>query len=254
MNILIIDDNDPDARQLEKLLKEVAPDKKVMGRCCSVNDSLEWFQKHPMPDLVFSVVELPDGLSFEIFNKLEKRPPVIFTCPYEKYAIDAFKANGIYYILKPVKKEALKEAINRHATLFPYKLNGTSVVPGPPAGKNTFQERFLVTVGRQMRLIKADEVAYFFTEHKIVYLVTFQGAKYRTSFTLERLEGQLNPAVFFRINRQFIINVSAIVKLLPASKSRLEVMLRPETGHNTTTSFGRTDSFCHWMLGGFSMS
>lgn len=254
MNILIIENNEADARRLEKLIKEVAPDKMVVGRCFSINNAVDWFQHHPMPHLVFSVVELPDGLSFEIFKKLKDRPPVIFTCPYENYAIDAFKANGIYYIKKPVEEKALEEAFNRYAMLFPNRRNGTAVVPGSTAGKQTFQERFLVTVGSQMRLIQANEVAYFFTERKIVYLVTFQGVKYRTGFTLERLEGQLNSAVFFRINRQFIINISAIVKLLPVSKSRLEVVLRPETSHNTITSFGRTESFCNWMLGGFSMS
>jgi DNA-binding LytR/AlgR family response regulator len=130
----------------------------------------------------------------------------------------------------------------------------TTVQPATNSGKTSYQERFLVTIGRQMKLVAAEEVAYFFTEQKIVYLVTFQRVKYNTGFTLERLEQQLNPASFFRINRQFIINISAIVKLLPASKSRMQVVLKPETIHDTITSFGRTESFYSWMLGGFEMA
>jgi DNA-binding LytR/AlgR family response regulator len=254
MRTLIIDQDQQAVKHLEKLLNEIAPEKKISGRCKDIKTAKQWLQKNPLPDLIFSAIELPDGLSFDIFNNLRKKPPVIFTCSYGKYAIDTFKANGIYYLLKPVKKEELTEAINRYDTFFSCSTQETVPASSAKAGKASFQERFLVTIGRQMKLIQAEEVAYFFTEQKIVYLVTFQHIKYNTGFTLERLEQQLNPATFFRINRQFIINIAAIVKLLPASKSRMQVILRPETNHDTITSFGRTESFCKWMLGGFEMA
>jgi DNA-binding LytR/AlgR family response regulator len=254
MRILIIDQDSQAIRYLEKLLNEIAPENKISGRCKDIKTADQWLQKNPLPDLIFSVIELPDGLSFEIFNNLRKKPPVIFTCSYEKYTIDAFKANGIYYLLKPVKKEELKEALNRYETFFSPGENASTIKGAEKPGKVSYQERFLVTIGRQMKLISIEDVAYFFTEQKIVYLVTFQNVKYNTGFTLERLEQQLNPAMFFRINRQFIINISAIVKLLPASKSRMQVVLKPETTHDTITSFGRTESFCSWMLGGFEMA
>jgi len=253
MRILIIDQDAEAVKHLEKLLNEIAPEKKISGRCKDLKTATQWLEKNPLPDLIFSVIELPDGLSFDIFNNLREKPPVIFTCTYEKYAIDAFKANGIYYLLKPVKKEELKEALNRYDTFFSSERLETTIQPATNACKGLYQERFLVTIGRQMKLVQAEEVAYFFTEQKIVYLVTFQRVKYNTGFTLERLEQQLNPASFFRINRQFIINISAIVKLLPASKSRMQVVLKPETNHDTITSFGRTESFYNWMLGGFEM-
>jgi DNA-binding LytR/AlgR family response regulator len=254
MRILIIDQDAEAVKYLEKLLNEIAPEKKISGRCKDIKTTEQWLQKNPLPDLIFSAIELPDGLSFEIFNKLRKKPPVIFTGEYEKYTIDAFKANGIYYLLKPVKKEELQEALNRYETFFSRGEDVSTIKSAVKPGKSLYQERFLVTIGRQMKLIAAEEVAYFFTEQKIVYLVTFQHVKYNTGFTLERLEQQLNPAMFFRINRQFIINISAIVKLLPASKSRMQVVLKPETIHDTITSFGRTESFCNWMLGGFEMA
>jgi DNA-binding LytR/AlgR family response regulator len=253
MRILIIDQDGEATKHLEKLLNEMAPEKKISGRCKDIKSAKQWLQNNPLPDLIFSVTELPDGLSFDIFNNLAKKPPVIFIGEYEKYAIDAFKANGIYYLLKPVKKEELTEALNRYETFFSSMRPDSTMEPSSRIVKGSYQERFLVSIGRQMKLIAAEEVAYFFTEQKIVYLVTFQRVKYNTGFTLERLEQQLNPAMFFRINRQFIINISAIVKLLPASKSRMQVVLKPETIHDTITSFGRTESFFNWMLGGFEM-
>lgn len=253
MRILIIDQDGPAMKHLEKLLNEMAPEKKISGRCKDIKSAEQWLQNNPLPDLIFSVTELPDGLSFGIFNNLGKKPPVIFIGEYEKYVIDAFKANGIYYLLKPVKKEELTEALNRYETFFSSMRPDPTIEPSAKIVKGSYQERFLVSIGRQMKLISAEEVAYFFTEQKIVYLVTFQRVKYNTGFTLERLEQQLNPAMFFRINRQFIINISAIVKLLPASKSRMQVVLKPETIHDTVTSFGRTESFFNWMLGGFEM-
>lgn len=253
MGILIIDQDPEAVKYLEKSLNEIAPEKKISGHCQDIKTSRKWLQKNPLPDLIFSVIELPDGVSFDIFNNLREKPPVIFIGEYEKYAIDVFKANGIYYLLKPVKKGELKEALNRYNTFFSHIRFETIVKPATIKSKVSYQERFLVTIGRQMKLIPVEEVAYFFTEQKIVYLVTFQHVKYNTGFTLERLELQLNPAMFFRINRQFIINISAIVKLLPASKSRMQVVLKPETIYNTITSFGRTESFCNWMLGGFEM-
>lgn len=244
MRVLIIDPDPQTTKHLEKLLHEIAPEKEISGRCKDVRTATQWLQKKPLPNLIFSAIELPDGLSFEVFNNLQKKIPVIFTCPYEKYAIDAFKANGIYYLLKPVKKDELAAALNRYETFFAVKRREATIKSKP-----SYQERFLVTIGRQMKLVPAEEVAYFFTENKIVYLVTFQHAKYNTGFTLERLEQQLNPTLFFRINRQFIINISAIVKLFPASKSRMKLVLKPETVYDTVTSFGRTESFTNWMLG-----
>jgi DNA-binding LytR/AlgR family response regulator len=254
MGILIIDQDSQAIKYLEKSLNEIAPHMEISGRCTDIKSAEQWLQKNPLPNLVISVIELPDGLSFDIFNKLQKKPPVIFMGENDKYAMDAFKANGIYYLLQPIKKEELNAALNRYETFFSRAdVENTGKAAVNPV-KGSYQERFLVTIGRQMKLILAEDVAYFFTEQKIVYLVTFQNVKYNTGFTLERLEQQLNPAMFFRINRKFIINISAIVKLLPASKSRMQVVLKPEILHDTITSFGRTESFCSWMLGGFEMA
>ncbi|HEY1200338.1 MAG TPA: LytTR family DNA-binding domain-containing protein, partial [Niastella sp.] len=191
MRVLIIDPDPQAVKYLEKLLTEIAPEKEISGRCKDIKTATQWLQKNPLPNLIFSAIELPDGLCFEVINKLQKKIPVIFTCASDKYAIDAFRANGIYYLLKPFKNEELTAALNRYETFF----SSTTKRQATVNEKSSYQERFLVTIGRQMKLVPADDVAYFFTENKIVYLVTFQQAKYNTAFTLERLEQQLNPTL-----------------------------------------------------------
>jgi DNA-binding LytR/AlgR family response regulator len=243
MNILIIENDIEALRHLEKLLKAIAPEKRIAGHCSSVREAKRWLRQHALPDLIFSVIQLPDGLSFELYKNLKNKVPVIFTCSRDKYAIEAFKANGIYYLLKPIKKEALREALARYDADLPHRhLLKEKTQPH-------YQERFIVTTGRNSKLLMAGEIAYFYTENKIVYVITFDNSKYVVNFTLERLEKLLNPSIFFRINRQFIINLSAIGKMTPASKSRMKVFLRPSTEDTTITSFGRTDDFCKWMLG-----
>lgn len=248
MRILIIEDDLDAFQQLKKLLKELAPEKKIVGHCCSIKETMKWLQHNLAPDLILSVVQLPDGLSFEIFRKLKDNVPVIFTCKYEKHAIEAFKANGIYYILKPVKKRELEDALKRYKDFFSPSRNQYKKSQLQP--QSHYQERFMVPSGAQMKLLKTEEIAYFYTENKVVYLVTFEGMKYVMDYTLERLQLLLDPRFFFRINRQFVINISAIVQIATASKSRLQLTLRPVTDHNTITSFERTDNFRKWVLGG----
>ena len=237
MRILIIENEEKAYQRLAKLLKEIAPEKRVVGRCATIKESLQWFKENAAPTLVLSAVQLPDGLSFQIFQKLQYTLPVIFICRFDKYAIDAFKANGIHYISKPVMKKDLQEALKRYETRI------SSIQHSP------IQERFIVHVGKQMKIVPVEEIAYFNTENKIVYLVTNDGTRHPIDYTLEELEKMLNPKSFFRANRQFITNISSIVKMMPASKSRLELSLKPVTRHEVITSFERTADFRKWVTG-----
>src|SRR5688572_3815633 len=235
MRILIIENEDKAYERLAKLLKEIAPEKKIVGRCTTIKESLQWFKDNAPPTLALSAVQLPDGLSFQIFEKLQYKLPVIFICRFDKYAIDAFKANGIHYLSKPVSKKDLKEALERYETRF------SSMQHSP------VQERFIVHIGKQMKIVPVKDIAYFNTENKMVYLVTNDGTKHSIDYTLEELEKMLNPKSFFRANRQYITNISSIVKMMPASKSRLELSLKPETRHEVITSFERTADFRKWL-------
>ena len=249
MRILVIENDEKAYLRLHKLVKEIAPEKRIVGRCSTVREALQWFKENIPPTLVLSAVQLPDGLSFEIFKKLQYKLPVIFLCRFDKYAIDAFKANGIHYLSKPVSKKDLREALTRYETRF-FSMRHSPIKDPPLNGHHLlYQERFIVQVGKQMKLVPVEEIAYFYTENKIVYLVTYANEKYSTDYTLEELEKMLNPKLFFRANRQYITNISSIVKMMPASKSRLELSLRPETRQGIITSFERTADFRKWLTG-----
>ena len=244
MRILIIEPEQTIIKELETALRGIIGEAET-SYCSDIRTARTWFRKNNVPDLVFSAITFSDGSGFDLFRSFNNNPPVVYMNTNDRFALEAFRQNGIYYLLKPLDKTEVAKAVSRYRYLH--------APEAAPAADEKFQDRFLVTVGKQVKLVKAEEVAYFFSEQKIVYLITFAGNKYRTGFTLERLEQLLNPALFFRINRQFIIHISAIVKMIPASKSRLQVVLRPDTNYNTITSSGRTDPFYNWLLGGFSM-
>ncbi len=252
MRILIIEDEPNATERLEKLICEVAPEKQVVGRCKSIRQTIQWLNENEYPDLILSDVQLSDGLSFEIFRQLEKKVPVIFISAYNTYAIDAFKAEGLHYLLKPVKKQELKEAIQRYDYNYNQLKRSGGVIKndaGYSSAPRQYQERFIIHVGSQIKLIQDSEIAYLYTENKTVYIVTFDKQKYSMDSTLESFEKMLNPKLFFRINRQFIVQLKAIVKMVPASKQRIELTLDPSTSYETITSFERTPQFKKWLLG-----
>jgi two-component system response regulator LytT len=252
MKILIIEDEENAIERLEKMMYEVAPEKQITGKCKSIQQTVQWLQENELPDLILSDVQLSDGLSFEIFKQLKKRAPVIFISAYDNYAIDAFKAAGLHYILKPVKKQELKEAIERYEKNYQAKKNTHAEIHSPSQNqpvKNQIQERFIIHSGPRIQLLQDTEIAYLYSENKTVYLVTFDSQKYPMDITLEGFERILNPGLFYRINRQFIVHLKAISTMSPASKQRIALTLSPSTKHETITSFERTPQFKKWLLG-----
>ena len=253
MRILLIEDEQNAIERLEKMVNELGPDKNIAGICRSIEETIQWLNANDYPDLVLSDVQLSDGLSFDIFNQLKKKLPVIFISAYDTYAIDAFKAQGLHYLLKPVKKEELKEAIERYHANYSGR-RAAAPAENEQAYKSTvaakqYQERFIINIGTQIKLVHDTEIAYLFTENKLVYIVTFNGQKYFTDFSLETFEKISNPKLFYRINRQFIVSLNAITKMAPASKQRIELTLQPAASAETITSFERTPQFKKWLLG-----
>lgn len=247
MKILIIEDEQNAVERLEKMIKEVAPEKKIIGHCESIRQTLEWFKNNDQPDLVLSDVQLSDGLSFEIFEQLKIKVPVIFITAFDNYALDAFKVQGLHYLLKPLKRHELKEAIDR----YDCAKRSVKTIQQPAEimhGKN-YQERFIIHAGAQIKLVHDNMIAYIFTENKMVYLVTRNKEKLIADISLENFEKSLNPRLFYRINRQYIVSLSSIVKMVPASKQRIELTLEPPAAHETITSFERTTQFKKWLLG-----
>ncbi len=252
MDFLIIEDEEPAARRLVKFLKEIAPDARHLGTIVSVQSAIAWFQQEQMPDLILMDVNLADGLSFEIFSQVDITCPIIFTTAFDQYAMDAFKVNSIDYLLKPVKKEEVENALrkldrlrNAGSTSIDYKtiLSNLNIVP------KDYRKRFVIRFGEHIKTVNSNEVAYFYTENKVNFLCTHEARRYPIEFHLDELEGMLDPEVFFRINRQFIISIHAIDEMKAYSKSRVNVKMKPPTQHDTIVSVERSAAFKHWLGG-----
>ncbi|MEZ4951264.1 MAG: LytTR family DNA-binding domain-containing protein [Saprospiraceae bacterium] len=252
MNVLMVEDEMAAARRLTKLINTVDPDIKILEHLDSIESTINWFENaNQKADLIFMDIHLADGSCFEIFNQVKVRTPVIFTTAYDQYAIDAFKVNAVDYLLKPVKEESLKSAIEKFKSNQP----GTAEPNYEELAKILKKEsenqskRFLIRFGQTLKVVSIDEVAYFYTEEKITFLVTHNGKRYPIDYSLEKLDEIADETKFFRINRQFIINIEAIKEMYAYSKSRVKVLLEPECDQETIVSTERSPVFKKWLTG-----
>jgi DNA-binding LytR/AlgR family response regulator len=253
MTILIIEDEEPAFRRLQKMLKELEPDHTLLDQIVSVSSAVKWFKENDAPDLIISDIQLSDGISFEIFKQVEIKCPVIFTTAYDQYAIEAFKVNSIDYLLKPVKKEDLEKAVTKFKALTP------AAAPPPaidinkllqslqPAGTTEYKKRFVVRYGEHIKTIDIEEVVYFYTEDKATFLCTKDARRFVVDFNMDSLDSILDPKVFFRINRQYIISIHSIAEMFAYSKSRVLIKLNPPAKHETVVSTERSADFKHWL-------
>ncbi len=254
MKILLIEDENAAARRLEKLLGEIVPEAEIVGRLDSVEAAIGWFQQNPQPDLILLDIHLADGASFEIFEHIKIKSPVIFTTAYDEYALKAFKVNAVDYLLKPIKVNELAEAIDKFKRVFqnpvPADYSGLLQTLRQQEGGHNYLRRMLIRFSNSFRLVDMSDAAYFYTKDKITFLVTRSTAKrFPIDYPLDKLETLLDPAVFFRINRQFIIHVEAIKEMHPYSKSRVKVDLEPPTDLETIVSTERSSEFKKWLVG-----
>lgn len=256
MKILLIEDENAAARRLEKLLVEIAPEAEIVGRLDSVEAAIEWFQNHPQPELILLDIHLADGASFEIFEHVKIKSPVIFTTAYDEYALQAFKVNAVDYLLKPIKTNELAEAIDKYKRIFQVSApsadyTGLLQTLRQQEGSHNYLRRMLIRFSNSFRLVDMSDAAYFYTKDKITFLVTRStGKRFPVDYPLDKLEGLLDPAVFFRINRQFIIHVESIKEMHPYSKSRVKIDLEPPTVDlETIVSTERSSEFKKWLVG-----
>ena len=252
MTILIIEDEEPAFRRLQKMLKELEPDHTLLDQIVSVSSAVKWFKENDAPDLIISDIQLSDGISFEIFKQVDIKCPVIFTTAYDQYAIEAFKVNSIDYLLKPVKKEELQTAVTKFKTL------SSAAAPAPaidinkllqslqPAGTE-YKKRFVVRYGEHIKTIDIEEVVYFYTEDKATFLCTKDARRFVVDFNMDSLDSMLDPKVFFRINRQYIISIHSIAEMFAYSKSRVLIKLNPPAKHETIVSTERSADFKLWL-------
>lgn len=250
MNILIIEDEQLAQERLLQLIAAYDNTINVVACLESVEESITWMKTKPHPDLILLDIHLSDGHSFEIFKRVGIRKPVIFITAYENYAVEAFKLFSIDYILKPVTAEALSTAINKYKDLSemytPADYNQLMEKVKDSFSVN-YRTRFLAKVGQRLFFVSAQEVAYFYTENKIVFLINREGNRFVINNTLEKLETELNPQYFFRLNRQIIIHADVIDQIKPYSSNRLKLNLKGiETADGIIISKERVADFKIW--------
>ena len=250
MKTLIIEDEKPAARLLQRKLEKLGIHADAMLH--SVAESIAWFGHNPHPDLIFLDIQLSDGLSFEIFEKIDIKSAVIFTTAYDEYALKAFKLNSIDYLLKPIDEDDLETAVNKFSARIPSSrptaidFEQIKALLANPFDK-TYKKRFTVKIGHQLKVISVDEVECFYSENKGTYLHTKDSRDYLLDGTLEELERELDPAEFFRVSRKFIVPLRAIKEIAVYSNSRLKVLLPTYKADEVVVSREKVSDFKAWI-------
>ncbi len=254
MNILIIEDETYAQQELIRLLRQTGRDIEVLACLDTVSASVRWLKDNHQPDLVLLDIQLADGLSFDIFNQVKMQSPVIFTTAYDEYAIEAFKLNSIDYLLKPVKLEELKAAMDKLDSFQQQFAKGNGplldgqldMIREMLSGAG-FKSRFLARLGDQVNSVKLEEIAYFKAEDNVVFMVLNEGKRLIIDHSLEQLEGMLDPSVFFRLNRSYLAKIDSIRKAHKYFNSRMLVELSPDAGEKVLVSRIKVKAFLDWM-------
>jgi len=249
MKVIIIEDEQPAAKRLEKMLHDISHEFEIIQTCDSIESSLNYFRTGIIPDLVMLDVQLGDGLSFDIFKQVTLSCPVIFTTAYDEYAIKAFELNSIDYLLKPIRKENLERSIDKFNLLRQQSIytDWQTLSTLLDKGKREYKQRFLVAAGEHLQSVQTADIAYFYSIEKSTFLKIRSGRSYSLDFSLDKLEELLSPEDFFRVNRQYIISFGSINKISRLSKSRIKLILEPASPDEIMISTSRTPDFRDWL-------
>jgi DNA-binding LytR/AlgR family response regulator len=246
MNIVIIEDELPAQAKLEDMLKQLWPDVHVLAKLGSVKDSLTWLSQNPAPDLAFVDIQLSDDHSFEIFRKHPVGFPVIFTTAFDKYLLESFEFNSIDYLLKPITEEKLKRSLEKVRKLEQHFIQGNILKLLNHAQQSPARNRIVARKGTEFVALNIDDVAYLYTEHKIVFIRDFEGRQLIVDKNLGEFEAELDKAKFFRINRKYLANLKAIDRFRP-DNGKIQVFLKPETKEEVHVSKETAPEFRTWI-------
>ena len=255
MKVIIVEDEVPAAEKLERYLQKYDATIQVVARFDSVSTTVSWLKENQDSiDLIFMDIQLIDGLSFQIFQQVQVKRPVIFTTAFNEFALDAFKVNSIDYLLKPITFTDLSSGLKKFETLRQqFQLNGDQTEKVQQAFSTLktreYKNRFMVKLGEHIRSITTDQLSLFYADGRDVYLVTTQNRKFIIDYTLEALEDILDPKLFFRLNRTFILNINAIKDVLVYSNSRLKITLTQEFDKEIIVSREKVGEFKEWFDG-----
>jgi DNA-binding LytR/AlgR family response regulator len=249
MNILIVEDEALAADRLEKILKEITPEITVLAKLGSIKESVKWLMLNSA-DLIFLDIQLSDGLSFSIFDQVSVQTPVIFTTAYDQYAIKAFQLNSVSYLLKPIRKNDLAESLQKYKSLkSAFSIDFDSLLSVIQGNKPEYRKRFLIQIADKFRKVEVEDIAFFYASDRNVFLTTLDGHSYPMDISLDSLENVIDPALFFRINRKYIVSMKSIANMFAWSRSRIKLVLKPPTDDemDTIVSIDRTADFKKWM-------
>ncbi|MGE5681520.1 MAG: LytR/AlgR family response regulator transcription factor [Bacillota bacterium] len=248
MNAIIIEDEAAAAGRLKKMIESVDPSIKVNEVIDNVEDAITWLSNNSAPDLIFMDIKLSDGLCFDIFDEVGIDSPVIFTTAYDDFTLQAFKANGIEYLLKPIKQSELEAAISKFRKFNKHYANvNNSIINSLLQKENKYKSRFLVKTGQKFFVLPASEVSYFYVSNLSTYIMCVNGKKFFFDTSLDSLETVLDPSRFFRANRKCIVNIKAIDSLQTLLGGRLKVFLRPDINEDIIISRKRVQQFKEWL-------
>jgi DNA-binding LytR/AlgR family response regulator len=252
MKAIIIEDEEFAAIRLGKMIIECDSTIDIVAKLQSVKESVAWLKSNPNPDLIFLDIQLEDDLSFSIFDQVSVRSQIIFTTAFDEYAIKAFKLKSIDYLLKPVSQEELNLAISKFKNWNSERnvtINTEELRSLINQQKVTYRERFSVTVGEKLKTISVDDIAYFFSTSGITFAVMNTKNQYSVDLSLDTIKEQLNPSEFFRINRQYLVKLSAIKNVHVFPKSRLKLELDPPSADEIFVTVEKVPEFKKWIDG-----
>lgn len=255
IKILIIEDEPFAQNELKRLLQNTDFNFDIIDCIESVEDAIEFFTTNQHPDLVFFDIQLSDGISFDIFNEVKIDSPVIFTTAYDEYAIQAFKVNSIDYLLKPISQESLQVALDKFISLKnTFSEEGGSLTQNQLQSlielakpRTDYKGRLMVKLGDQIKFVEVDQIAYFYADGNEVFIKTFEQKRYIIDYTLDQLIKELNPINYHRLNRTFIANKNAVVKVHKYFNSRLKIELNPKVDDEVLVSRVKVNDFLSWM-------
>jgi len=252
MNVVIIEDEHLTAERIASLLLQIDPGIEILSIIDSVKQSVDWFKTNKKPDLVFMDIQLADGLSFDVFDEVEIEVPVIFITAFQEYAIKAFKVNSVDYLLKPVSEENLRAALEKYKRYYNKELSIPSI--GGYLLQNIrdmiskpYKSRFMVRVGDHIKTVEAAQILYFYSLQKGTYLHSSDRHTYVVDYTLGGLEELLDPLLFHRINRRYLITHKAISDVVTLSSSKLKVKLLHSDDDEIYISRDRVATFKEWL-------
>jgi len=260
IRVIIVEDELHNSRLLEGMLASMRPHWKLEAVLESVEESVAWYKSHKAPDLILLDIQLSDGLGFSFLSQIDMGPEthVIFTTAYDQYAIRAFKVNSVDYLLKPIKEEELEQAFKK----FESRIGQSSplqrdfidnreyyqkVIKAIVEGKREYRTRFLISGIKDYTKLETKDIAYFYSSNKATFAVCYDKSEHLLDYTLEQLEGELNPQLFYRLNRQIITHVDAVIKVSNASGNKLTVKMEPQPDFEVSVSRLKASDFKKWL-------